>query len=84
MPLFRPRFCNLPGIAGADDGVMHKLLTTILLCALVLGQAACSERDQRETNLQPWDSPEAGGAKAAWQRDIKARMRNQNDYANTR
>jgi hypothetical protein len=63
---------------------MRKVLTIALLCAFVLGQAGCSERDQRETDLRPWDSPEAGAAKAAWQREIKARMRNQNDYANTR
>jgi hypothetical protein len=80
----RPRFGHLPGIAGGNDGPMHKVLTVTLLCALALGQAACSERDPREADLRPWDSPEAGGAKAAWQRDIKARMRNQNDYANTR
>jgi len=42
------------------------------------------ERDQAETDLQPWDSPQAGGAKAAWQRDIKQRTHYQNDYARTR
>ena len=68
----------------ASIPAMRKLLTMTLLCALVLGQAACGERNQAETDLKPWDSPEAGGAKAAWQRDIKARMRNQNDYASTR
>ena len=63
---------------------MRTLLLSILLCATALGQAACSERDQAETDLKPWDSPQAGGAKAAWQRDIKERMRNQNDYDSTR
>jgi hypothetical protein len=63
---------------------MRTLLLTIVLCAAALGQAACGERDQAETNLEPWDSPQAGGAKADWQADIKARMRNQNDYDSTR
>jgi hypothetical protein len=63
---------------------MRTLLLTFVLCAAALGQAACSERDQAETNLRPWDSPQAGGAKAAWQRAIKQRMRNQNDLDSTR
>jgi hypothetical protein len=63
---------------------MRTLLLTILLCTTALGQAACSERDQALTNLEPWDSPAAGGAKADWQADIKARMQNQNDYDSTR
>jgi len=63
---------------------MRMLLLTIVVCATALGQAACGERSRAETNLQPWDSPQAGGAKAAWQRDIKERMRNPNDYARTR
>ncbi|HYR32921.1 MAG TPA: hypothetical protein VEQ87_01395 [Burkholderiales bacterium] len=63
---------------------MRMLLLTIVLCATALGQAACGERSQAETNLEPWDSPEAGGAKAAWQEHIKDRMRNQNDYDSTR
>jgi len=67
-----------------QHSIMRTLLLTIVLCATALGQAACSERDQAETDLRPWDSPQAGGAKAAWQRDIKERMRNQNDYDSTR
>jgi outer membrane lipopolysaccharide assembly protein LptE/RlpB len=63
---------------------MRKILTTTLLCALLLGQTACGERSQAETDLRPWDSPQAGGAKADWQRDIKARMRNQSEYDSTR
>jgi len=62
--------------------VMRTLLLTIILCATAL--SGCGERDQAETNLEPWDSPQAGGAKADWQADIKARMRNQNDYDSTR
>ena len=63
---------------------MRTLLLTFVLCAAALAQAACSERDQAETNLRPWDSPQAGGAKAAWQRDVKQRTRNQNDLDSTR
>jgi hypothetical protein len=69
---------------AGQHSVMRTLLLMIVLCATALGQAACSERDQAETDLQPWDSPQAGGAKAAWQRDIKQRTRYQNDYARTR
>jgi len=69
---------------AGQHSVMRTLLLTIVLCATALGQAACSERDQAETDLQPWDSPQAGGAKAAWQRDIKQRTHYQNDYARTR
>jgi Ni/Co efflux regulator RcnB len=64
--------------------VMRTLLFTIVLCASALAPVACSERDQAETNLEPWDSPQAGGPQAVWQRDIKARMRNQNDYQRIR
>jgi hypothetical protein len=71
-------------MCARQHSTMRTLLLTIVLCATALGQGACSERDQRETNLEPWDSPQAGGAKAAWQGDIKARMRNQNDYDSTR
>jgi hypothetical protein len=71
-------------MCAGEHPVMRTLLLTIALCATALGQAACSERDQTESNLEPWDSPQAGGAKADWQADIKARMRNQNDYDSTR
>ena len=63
---------------------MRTLLLTIVLCASALGQAACGERDQSDTDLQPWNSPQAGGAEAAWQGDIKARMRNPSEYDSTR
>jgi Ni/Co efflux regulator RcnB len=63
---------------------MRTLLFTIVLCASALAPVACSERDQAETNLEPWDSPEPGGAKAAWQRAIKQRTHYQNSYDRTR
>ena len=71
-------------MSGREHAVMRALLLTIVLCATALGQASCGERDQAETNLAPWDSPEAGGAKAAWERSIKQRMHNQNSYDRTR
>jgi hypothetical protein len=71
-------------VAAPASPAMRKILTTTLLCALLLGQTACGERSQAETDLRPWDSPQAGGAKADWQRDIKARMRNQSEYDSTR
>ena len=71
-------------MCARQHSIMRTLLLTIALCATALGQAGCSERDQTESNFQPWDSPQAGGAKAAWQDHLKARMRNQNDYDSTR
>ena len=64
--------------------LMRTLLLMLVVCTAALGQSACGERDQAETDLRPWDSPAAGGAKAAWQQAIKDRMRNQNDYDSTR
>ncbi len=61
--------------------VMRALLLTIVLCATALGLTACSERNHiPKTEAQPWDSPEAGGAKAARQDEIKSRMHNQTEY----
>ena len=63
---------------------MRTLLLTILLCVTALGLTACGEIDHSLADRRPWDSPEAGGAKAARQDGIKSRMRNQNDYDSTR
>jgi hypothetical protein len=63
---------------------MRTFLLTIALCVTAFGQAACSERDQALTSVEPWDSPEAGGVRADWQADIKSRMRNQTEYDNPR
>ncbi len=64
-----------------EHAVMRTLLLTIILCAAALGLTACGERNHiPKTEARPWDSPEAGGAKAAWQDEIKSRMHNQTEY----
>jgi hypothetical protein len=63
---------------------------TILLFALALGLAACSERDTANAGYQgkpdtpAWDSPAEGGDKAKWERQVEARTLNQNEYIRTR
>ncbi|MEA3193771.1 MAG: hypothetical protein QOD26_2104 [Betaproteobacteria bacterium] len=60
---------------------MRALLLTIVLCATALGLTACGERNHiPKTEAQPWDSPEAGGAKTAWQDEINSRTHNQTEY----
>jgi hypothetical protein len=62
------------------------------LCAVVaLGLTACGEgRDkaaagyQGKPDIHAWDSPEAGGEKAQWEREIESRTLNQNEYTRTR
>lgn len=39
---------------------------------------------QGKADTAPWDSPERGGAQAAWERSIRARTANQNEYARMR
>jgi hypothetical protein len=69
-------------------------LGTILVCAIALGLAACGEGNvearhtaagyQGKPDIHPWDSPEAGGAKAQWEQQIQARTLNQNEYTRAR
>jgi hypothetical protein len=66
--------------------------TALLLVAVAL--AACSEGKveagakatgyQGKPDIHPWDSPEAGGQKAQWERQIETRTLNQNEYTRTR
>ncbi len=66
--------------------------TALLLLAVAL--AACSEGRveagatgagyQGKPDIHPWDSPEAGGQKAQWERQIETRTLNQNEYTRTR
>jgi hypothetical protein len=62
----------------------------VLLSAIALSLAACGEgKDttagyQGKPDIHPWDSPEAGGAKAEWERQIETRTLNQNEYARAR
>jgi hypothetical protein len=61
-----------------------------VLWTLALGLAACGQGKDTAPGYQgradphPWDSPEAGGAKAQWERQIEARTLNQNEYTRTR
>ena len=65
-------------------------LRYVLLCAIALTLSACGELDhpagsyQGRPDIQPWDSPEAGGAKAQWENRIETRTLNQNEYTHTR
>jgi len=66
--------------------------TALLLVAVAL--AACSEGKvdpgakatgyQGKPDIRPWDSPEAGGQKAQWERQIETRTLNQNEYTRAR
>jgi hypothetical protein len=66
------------------------LLRYVLLFAIALSLSACGELDhpsgsyQGKADIQPWDSPEAGGAKAQWENRIETRTQNQNEYTRTR
>ena len=66
-------------------------LRYVLLCgAIALGLSACGDDKntvagyQGKPDIHPWDSPEAGGAKAQWEREIQTRTLNQNEYTRTR
>jgi hypothetical protein len=62
----------------------------VLFCVIALGLAGCG-KDQDATagyqgkpDIHAWDSPEAGGAKTEWMRQIETRTLNQNEYARAR
>jgi hypothetical protein len=65
-------------------------LGTVLVCAIALCLAACGEgKDtaagyQGKPDIHAWDSPEAGGEKAQWERQIQTRTLNQNEYTRAR
>jgi len=67
---------------------MKRIVIAMFLVAVAL--AACGEGEvasagyQGKPDIHPWDSPEAGGAKAQWERQIQTRTLNQNEYARTR
>lgn len=70
--------------------LMLKRLTLLgLAVAITFGLAACGERKVQVYEpgvykgapiTQPWDTPQYGGQKAAWERAIQERTLNQNDY----
>ena len=59
-----------------------------LALVLALGLAACGEKVQvyepgkykGSAVVQPWDSPQFKGDKAAWERSLDVRASNQNEY----
>jgi len=65
---------------------MKRIAIALLLAAVAL--AACSEGKvegyQGKPDIQPWDSPEAGGQKAQWEQQIETRTLNENEYTRTR
>jgi hypothetical protein len=67
---------------------MKRVVIVLVLAAVAL--AACGEGKvakagyQGKPDIHPWDSPEAGGAKAQWERQIEERTLNQNEYTRTR
>jgi hypothetical protein len=67
---------------------MRRVFIALVLTAVAL--AACSDGKvtsagyQGKPDIHPWDSPEAGGAKAQWERQIEERTLNQNEYTRTR
>ncbi|MEY2872754.1 MAG: hypothetical protein RLZZ373_125 [Pseudomonadota bacterium] len=54
------------------------LAIAVALAAALL--AGCGERTQELRTKQPDQAPYAGGDKAAWEAQIKARNQNQNEY----
>ena len=65
-------------------------LRYLLICTIALGLTACGEgKDatagyQGKPDIHAWDSPEAGGAKTEWMRQIETRTLNQNEYTRAR
>jgi hypothetical protein len=67
---------------------MKRIVIAMFLVAVTLpgcgeGKVASSGY-QGKPDIHPWDSPEAGGAKAQWERQIQTRTLNQNEYTRTR
>ena len=62
----------------------------VLFCVIALGLAGCGKDQdaaagyQGKPDIHAWDSPEAGGAKTEWMRQIETRTLNQNEYTRAR
>jgi hypothetical protein len=72
----------------------RKLIVAAFAAAAAFGLAACGENQQvtvykqgkyqGKPDTKPWDSPEWGGEKAKWEREINTRAMAQNEYARIR
>ena len=71
---------------------MKRAILALALAAVALaacgdgkgGTEATAAGYQGKPDIHPWDSPEAGGQKAQWEREIETRTLNQNEYTRTR
>ena len=73
--------------------MIRKLLTAALAGAFIVGVGGCGERpqviDYKQGQYQgkpdsaPYDSTQFNGNKAEWERAIKTRNQNQNEYKRT-
>ena len=83
----------MPGRLSSSDAVALSISTGFRMPGAVAGMAGCGERPQvieyKQGNYQgkpdnpPWESAAFKGDKAAWERAIKARNQNQNEYRRT-
>jgi len=64
--------------------VIAMFLVAVTLPGCGEGKVASAGGYQGKPDIHPWDSPEAGGAKAQWERQIEERTLNQNEYTRTR
>ncbi len=68
--------------------MLKRLGAASLALVLALGLAACGEKVtvyepgkyKGSAVIQPWDSPQFKGDKAAWERALAVRASNQNEY----
>ena len=73
--------------------MIRKLLTAALAGAFIVGVGGCGERPQvidykpgqyqGKPDSAPYDSTQFNGNKAEWERAIKTRNQNQNEYKRT-
>lgn len=66
------------------------LISVLVLVAGSIGLSACGEvpqvttyeqgKYQGKADAQPWDNPTFKGDKAAWEKAVKNRARNQHEY----
>lgn len=63
-----------------------RLYLCTLACSCLVGLGSCGHGDpiaadhQRTAEPQPWNSPQAGGAGAGWERRLEARTWKQSEY----